>query len=155
VRRVVALLLFAAVGVSVPLVPRISAKIPREDPVAIRVDADRRQGPLTPIWAFFGYDEPNYTYMKDGQELLSELAALSPVPVYVRAHNLLTTLKNAAKTPGDIKVAIVPFATDVNVGTGNYQASWIYWDDTAKSPTTTLSGTSCARCGSSMAGTTR
>jgi len=91
VRRVVALLLFAAVGVSVPLVPRISAKIPREDPVAIRVDADRRQGPLTPIWAFFGYDEPNYTYMKDGRKLLSELSALSPVPVFVRTHNLLTS----------------------------------------------------------------
>ncbi|OFW10093.1 MAG: beta-xylosidase [Acidobacteria bacterium RIFCSPLOWO2_02_FULL_67_36] len=90
-RRVVALLLFAAVGVSVPLVPRISAKIPREDPVAIRVDADRRQGPLTPIWAFFGYDEPNYTYMKDGRKLLSELSALSPVPVFVRTHNLLTS----------------------------------------------------------------
>ncbi|WP_431210670.1 hypothetical protein ACQ86N_32575 [Puia sp. P3] len=29
--------------------------------------------------------------MKDGRKLLSELAALSPVPVYVRCHNLLTT----------------------------------------------------------------
>ncbi len=46
---------------------------------------------MKPVWAFFGYDEPNYTYMKDGQKLLSELAALSPVPVYVRTHNLLTT----------------------------------------------------------------
>lgn len=46
---------------------------------------------MKPIWAFFGYDEPNYTYMKDGRKLLSELAALSPVPVYVRTHNLLTT----------------------------------------------------------------
>nr|GFC98035.1 hypothetical protein [Tanacetum cinerariifolium] len=27
----------------------------------------------------------------DGQQLLTELAALSPVPVYVRAHNMLTT----------------------------------------------------------------
>ena len=43
------------------------------------------------MWAWFGYDEPNYTYMKDGRKLLSELAALSPVPVYVRAHNLLTS----------------------------------------------------------------
>jgi xylan 1,4-beta-xylosidase len=43
------------------------------------------------MWAFFGYDEPNYTYMKDGKKLLSELAELSPVPVFVRAHNLLTT----------------------------------------------------------------
>jgi Flp pilus assembly protein TadG len=45
------------------------------------------------------------------------------------AHNLLTTLKNAAKTPGDIKVAIVPFATDVNAGTDNVNATWIDWTD--------------------------
>ena len=60
-------------------------------PVAITVDFAQSKGPMQPIWAYFGYDEPNYTYMKDGQKLLSELAALSPVPVYVRAHNLLTT----------------------------------------------------------------
>jgi hypothetical protein len=41
----------------------------------------------------------------------------------IAAHNLLTTLKNAAKSPGDIKVAIVPFATDVNAGTGNVNAT--------------------------------
>ena len=29
--------------------------------------------------------------MKDGRKLLSELAALSPVPVYVRVHSLLVT----------------------------------------------------------------
>ena len=46
---------------------------------------------MNPVWAFFGYDEPNYTYMKDGRKLLAELAALSPVPVYIRTHNLLTT----------------------------------------------------------------
>lgn len=45
------------------------------------------------------------------------------------AHNLLTTLKNAEKTPGDVKISIVPFATDVNVGTGNVNASWIDWGD--------------------------
>lgn len=59
--------------------------------VSVRVDAAARIGPLTPIWAFFGYDEPNYTYMKDGRKLLTQLADLSPVPVYVRAHNLLTS----------------------------------------------------------------
>src|SRR5688500_20203319 len=46
---------------------------------------------MTQVWAWFGYDEPNYTYMKDGKKLLTEIAELSPVPVYVRAHNLLTT----------------------------------------------------------------
>jgi len=45
------------------------------------------------------------------------------------AHNLLNTLKNAAKQPGDIKVAIVPFATDVNAGTANVEAYWIDWTD--------------------------
>src|SRR4026209_1763122 len=60
-------------------------------PPAINVDLNKEVGAMTPIWAWFGYDEPNYTYMKDGKKLLSELAALSPVPVFVRAHNLLTT----------------------------------------------------------------
>lgn len=64
---------------------------PAPGAVAITVDAAARRGPMTPMWAWFGYDEPNYTYMKDGRKLLSELASLSPVPVYVRAHNLLTT----------------------------------------------------------------
>ena len=59
--------------------------------VVINVDADKRIGPMKPIWAWFGYDEPNYTYMKDGQKLLTELQKLSPVPVFVRTHNLLTS----------------------------------------------------------------
>jgi xylan 1,4-beta-xylosidase len=60
-------------------------------PVTIRIDAQQRIGPMRHMWAWFGYDEPNYTYMKDGRKLLSEIAELSPVPVYVRAHNMLTT----------------------------------------------------------------
>ena len=59
--------------------------------VSIQVDAAKSLGPFKPIYSYFGYDEPNYTYMKDGKKLLSELAALSPVTVHVRAHNLLTT----------------------------------------------------------------
>ncbi len=57
----------------------------------IEVNFDREIAPMKPVWAWFGYDEPNYTYMKDGQKLLSEISKLSPVPVYVRAHNLLTS----------------------------------------------------------------
>jgi len=59
--------------------------------ISIHVDASKRLGPMTAMWAFFGHDEPNYTYMKDGRKLLSELAELSPVPVFMRTHNLLTT----------------------------------------------------------------
>jgi xylan 1,4-beta-xylosidase len=61
------------------------------DRVSIRVDTSKSKGEMKPVWSFFGYDEPNYTYMKDGRKLLSELAELSPVPVYVRTHNLLTS----------------------------------------------------------------
>ncbi|WP_345955582.1 beta-xylosidase [Mucilaginibacter sp. PAMB04168] len=57
----------------------------------ITVDLNQEVGPMKPVWAWFGYDEPNYTYMKDGKKLLSELAQLSPVPVYVRTHSLLVT----------------------------------------------------------------
>ncbi|MBI2946639.1 MAG: beta-xylosidase [Verrucomicrobia bacterium] len=58
-------------------------------PVAIRVDAAKPKGELKPIWRFFGADEPNYAYMKDGKKLLAELGELSPKRVYFRTHNLL------------------------------------------------------------------
>ena len=45
------------------------------------------------------------------------------------AKDLLKTLQNAAKKPDDVKVGIVPFATDVNVGTANRDAPWIRWDE--------------------------
>lgn len=57
----------------------------------INVDLKQEIGPMNPVWAWFGYDEPNYTYMKDGRKLLSEIAGLSPVPVYVRTHSLLVS----------------------------------------------------------------
>jgi Flp pilus assembly protein TadG len=47
----------------------------------------------------------------------------------VAAHNLLTTLQEASKTPGDIQVSIIPFAVDVNVGTGNVGKNWVNWTD--------------------------
>jgi xylan 1,4-beta-xylosidase len=62
-----------------------------QDAVKINIDLANTSGPLKPVWSFFGHDEPNYTYMKDGRKLLSELAALSPVPVYMRVHSLLVT----------------------------------------------------------------
>lgn len=60
-------------------------------PVSISVDAAKPSGDLTPLWRFFGADEPNYATMKDGRKLLSELGALRPGEVYFRAHNLLST----------------------------------------------------------------
>lgn len=60
-------------------------------PATISVNLNKEVGDMYPMWAWFGYDEPNYTYMKDGKKLLTHIADLSPVPVYVRAHSLLVT----------------------------------------------------------------
>jgi xylan 1,4-beta-xylosidase len=49
-------------------------------------------GTYRPVWNYFGADEPNYTYAPNGTRLLRELSAINPaVPIYFRAHNLLTT----------------------------------------------------------------
>lgn len=64
--------------------------------VHIEVDAAKTIGDMKPFWAFFGYDEPNNTYTQNGKKLLSELQQISPVPVYVRTHNLLTSKGNSA-----------------------------------------------------------
>ena len=61
------------------------------EPVRIRVDTTKTIGPMYPFWAWFGHDEPNYTYTPNGHKLLSQLQRLSPVPVFMRVHNLLTS----------------------------------------------------------------
>jgi Flp pilus assembly protein TadG len=45
------------------------------------------------------------------------------------AKDLLKTLQNAAKKADDVRVSIIPFTTDVNVGTANVNANWIRWDE--------------------------
>ena len=74
----------------------LTPALPAQETVTIEVRADTRLDPWRPIWRYFGYDEPNYTYAKYGPQLLRELAALGPDPVYVRTHNLLTTGNGAA-----------------------------------------------------------
>jgi xylan 1,4-beta-xylosidase len=59
--------------------------------ISIKVQADQSDGPVSPVWNYFGYDEPNYSYAPNGKKLLGELAALDAAPVYVRVHNLFTT----------------------------------------------------------------
>jgi xylan 1,4-beta-xylosidase len=70
-------------------------------PVSINVDGTKTIGEMKPFWAWFGYDEPNYTTRENGKKLLTELQQLSPVPVYVRVHNLLTS--RGSSTGPDLK----------------------------------------------------
>ena len=62
-----------------------------QEQIAIRIDASHLIGPFKPIYAYFGYDEANYTYTSNGTKLVGELGALSSTPVYIRTHFLLAT----------------------------------------------------------------
>ena len=44
------------------------------------------------------------------------------------AKNLITQLQSAAQKNGDVYVSIVPFAKDVNIGSGNVSATWLNWN---------------------------
>jgi len=43
------------------------------------------------------------------------------------SHQFLDLMKKTSRTPGDVKVAIVPFDTHVNIGTAYKGSSWIDW----------------------------
>jgi xylan 1,4-beta-xylosidase len=63
-------------------------------PVSIHVYLDRQLGPLNPIYRFFGADEINYVYMKDGEKLISKLGSLGGKDqVFFRAHSQFCTGK--------------------------------------------------------------
>lgn len=62
-----------------------------QNSVTVRVNAQKSLGAFPVSWSFFGYDEPNFSDPPAGKQLLSKLRALAPSPVYIRAHNLLTS----------------------------------------------------------------
>jgi xylan 1,4-beta-xylosidase len=90
--------------------------------VRIQVEADPTEGSISPLWNYFGFDEPNYSYQPNGRKLLGELAALDRSPVYVRVHNLLTT--------GDGSASLKWGSTNVYTedGAGNPIYSWTILD---------------------------
>lgn len=67
------------------------AAAPELSPVTIQVDLSHDVTPFRPIYNWFGYDEANNTTTPLGRALLGELRNLSPVPVRIRAHNLLSS----------------------------------------------------------------
>jgi xylan 1,4-beta-xylosidase len=61
------------------------------DTVVVNVDLGKPVGAYAPAYGWFGYDESNYSTTVLGRKLLGELHDLSPTPVYIRAHHLLTS----------------------------------------------------------------
>jgi xylan 1,4-beta-xylosidase len=73
------------------IVSLVALSVQAQQKVTIRVDAAARIGPWTEAFRYYGYDEPNYTYMQYGRKLIGELSEASSAPAYFRAHSLLVT----------------------------------------------------------------
>jgi xylan 1,4-beta-xylosidase len=85
--RILPVLFLSSFGIAVAQSPDLNVKIT----VHTQAPQDHPRDAYKPIWNYFGADEPNYVYAPKGERLLRELTALSPAPVYMRVHNLLTT----------------------------------------------------------------
>ena len=96
----------------------------------------------TLIWRLVGQDQVNITASGEvvwGIKKLNLALALDNTgsmassnkmtELKKAAHGLLDTLKKAEKTPGDIKISIIPFAVDVNVGADKLNEAWVDWED--------------------------
>jgi Flp pilus assembly protein TadG len=59
------------------------------------------------------------------------------------AKDLIQSLHKVAVNDGDIKIAIIPFAQEVNVGTGNVNATWLNWEEWNEENGTDTSTTTC------------
>jgi Flp pilus assembly protein TadG len=75
------------------------------------------------VWVSLVLDNTGSMTQTDSSNL-SKISALKSA-----SHNLLAMLQSAASTPGDVKVAIIPFVKDVNIGTANVSATWLDWTD--------------------------
>ena len=54
-----------------------AAQISESGTVSIQVDLAKVEEPYKPIYSWFGYDESNYTTMRYGKQLLTELHDLA------------------------------------------------------------------------------
>ena len=59
--------------------------------VNVRVDAGQWLGELSHNWTYIGFDECNYTYTPESQELLAKFQQFQEQPYYLRAHHLFCT----------------------------------------------------------------
>ena len=85
------------------------------------------------LWVALVLD--NSGSMANGDSSGSKMSALQNA-----SNQLLTILQNASATAGDVQVSIVPFVSDVKVGTSNAGASWVDFSlDWAKPPVTNQS----------------
>mgnify|MGYP001308200583 CR=1 FL=1 len=70
-KRIVAVVVVSLVLGGLAVVASPPQAPPADAPVTIAVDTSIPTGAMHPFWAWFGHDEPNYTYTPNGHKLLS------------------------------------------------------------------------------------
>ncbi|HVP84079.1 MAG TPA: pilus assembly protein [Rhizomicrobium sp.] len=83
----------------------------------------------TKLWVALALDNTGSMCEPGSQPCSTPLTTSKIYALKQATHNLLQMLENAAANDGDVKVSIVPFSKDVNVGTDDIDGSWIDWSD--------------------------
>ena len=78
------------------------------------------------LWVALVLDNSGSMCEPDNQPCFNDSNTSSKIYQLKDATKTMITALGSA-TAGDVKVAIVPFNREVDVGTGNVGASWIYW----------------------------
>jgi Flp pilus assembly protein TadG len=109
-----------------------SAKVPTSIMGIVGYDSMTIAGSATAKW---GSERLRVALALDVTGSMSSDGKMSALKSATKA--LLTQLKGAAGSDGDVYVSIIPFNKDVNIGKSNYNASWLSFADRSN---TTWSG---------------
>ena len=101
-----------------------SVSVPTEFMQAFGYDMVTIAGSSTAQW---GTSRLRVALVLDNTGSMSESGKMTALKTATQ--NLLTQMKNAVNTTGDVYVSIVPFVKDVNLGAGNYASDWIDWTE--------------------------
>jgi Flp pilus assembly protein TadG len=126
-----------------------SAKVPTNFITVVGIDYVTINGSSTTKW---GTSRLRVALVLDNTGSMASDGKMTALKAATK--NLLSQLKSAATNDGDVYVSIIPFSKDVNVGSSNYNASWIDWDDWDDDNGSWQNTSSCSR-GSSRRGRSR
>ncbi len=101
-----------------------SAKVPTQFMSVLGIDSVTINGSSTTKW---GTTRLRVALVLDNTGSMAQAGKMTALKAATKS--LLSQLKSAASNDGDVYVSIIPFSKDVNVGSSNYNASWIGWTD--------------------------
>ena len=80
--RVLGEIFFAIVLITVCSVDGLTQTTAPTPIVTVQVDAGCLTEPYDPVWNYFDADEPNYSYLANGQEVFRQLSQLSRLVIF-------------------------------------------------------------------------